>query len=278
MNSITLSLFDFLNYEVIGYLMLRICGFAPCQRICNCASCQDGDWLFYVIAYIVGLVIVKLNEKTPWSECMRNNRCFIEKGNGALRKLKCGIEEDNMKKYQYYKKYYHVLGDRVGNTISILESQYAFVWNLLFVVVVYFVTFLVRGGCLFGTINDKTFACCNRLCLFCCDGSVSLNPLFYSISILMLFRTLGFVFNFKEISIRQKKCRIVLFILVELVLLIIIVSYFVLSKGETYIQIGFLLALIVVALPFIAFSIQSKISELIIENDHFLSEMEKDRK
>ena len=258
MNSITLSLFDFLNYEVIGYLMLRICNIPA----------QDDNWLYFVVAYIVGLIVVKLNEKAPWTLVLRNNNYFI-KGKNNL---------NNTKDNEYYKQYYHVLGEKVGNTISILEAQYAFVWNLLFVVVVYFVTFLVRGGCLFGTINDKTFACCNRLCLFCCDGSVSLNPLFYSISILMLFRALGFVFNFKEISIRQKKCRIVLFILVELVLLIIIVSYFVLSKGETYIQIGFLLALIVVALPFIAFSIQSKISELIIENDHFLSEMEKDKK
>lgn len=269
MNSITLSLFDFLNYEVIGYLMLRICGFAPCQRICNCASCQDGDWLFYVIAYIVGLVIVKLNEKTPWSECMRNNRCFIEKGNGALRKLKCGIEEDNMKKYQYYKKYYHVLGDRVGNTISILESQYAFVWNLLVVLIVYSVEYLVCDkdmNSLFPLFHLKS----------------SLSPLFYLILVLfvicLVWKFIKTKFVKNACCWRELCCMVLGTSKILCAIFAIVIFCFSPMNTKDPVSIGYLLSALLVIIPFIAFSIQSKISELVIENDHFLSEMEKDKK
>lgn len=260
MNNITLSLFDFLNYEVIGYLMLRICNIVPKN---------DGDWLFYVIAYIVGLVVVKLNEKTPWSECMRNNRCFISKGNKSLRELKSKKDADNTRKYQYYKKYYHVLGDRVGNTISILESQYAFVWNLLVVLIVYSVEYLVCGkdmNSLFPLFHLKS----------------SLSPLFYLIFVLfvicLVWKFIKTKFVKNACCWRELCCMVLGTGKVLCVTLAIVVFCFSSMGSGCSKPIGYLLSALLVIIPFIAFSIQSKISELIIENDHFLTEMENDKK
>ena len=261
MNNITLSLFDFLNFEVIGYLMLRICNIVPKN---------DGDWLFYVIAYIVGLVVVKLNEKTPWSECMRNNRCFISKGNKSLRELKSKKDADNTRKYQYYKKYYHVLGDRVGNNISILEAQYAFVWNLLVVLIVCSIEYLVN-------VNDDGKVCIQSLF----HAEKNLFPLYHLIFALFV---ICLVWSFirkkfvKNACCWRELCCMVLGTGKVLCVTFAIVVFCFSSMGSGCSKpIGYLLSALLVIIPFIAFSIQSKISELIIENDYFFTEMENDK-
>ena len=238
-------------------------------RICNIVPKNDGDWLFYVIAYIVGLVVVKLNEKTPWSECMRNNRCFISKGNKSLRELKSKKDADNTRKYQYYKKYYHVLGDRVGNTISILESQYAFVWNLLVVLIVYSVEYLVCGkdmNSLFLLFHLKS----------------SLSPLFYLIFVLfvicLVWKFIKTKFVKNACCWRELCCMVLGTSKILCVTFAIVVFCFSSMDSNNSTSIGYLLSALLVIIPFIAFSVQSKISELIIENDHFLTEMENDKK
>ena len=258
MNSITLSLFDFLNYEVIGYLMLRICNIPT----------QDDNWFYFVVAYIVGLIVVKLNEKTPWSECMRNNRCFILKGNKTLNNLNNGKDVDHVK-YQYYRKYYHILGSKAGNTISILESQYAFVWNLLVVLIVYSIEYLVCD-------KDKN----SLFPLFHLQSSLS--PLFYLILVLfvicLVWKLIKTKFVKNACCWRELCCMVLGTSKILCAIFAIVIFCFSPMNTKDPVPIGYLLSALLVIIPFIAFSIQSKISELIIENDHFLSEMEKDRK
>ena len=54
------TLYDFLNYEVIGVLLLFICGFEPSDTIDN--------WPFFVVAFIAGLVFSKLAENAFWTK------------------------------------------------------------------------------------------------------------------------------------------------------------------------------------------------------------------
>ena len=118
------TLYDFLNYEVIGVLLL-ICGFTPNDLIY--------EWAFFVFAFIAGLVFSKLAENAFWIKWTRNPKWAIDKGKKALEETK-----EKEWRHLYYIKYYKLSKESCYKTIQILEAHYRFVVNLLMLAVVCF--------------------------------------------------------------------------------------------------------------------------------------------
>ena len=129
------TLYDFLNYEVIGVLLLFICGFTP--------NDLTYEWVFFVFAFIAGLVFSKLAENAFWIKWTRNPKWIICKGVEIVNK-DISIEDDKIvindyeKSNKYLKDYYRITKEPIYKTIQILETQYRFMENLLLLTVICF--------------------------------------------------------------------------------------------------------------------------------------------
>ena len=173
MNSTSLTLYDFLNYEVIGAFMLLACNVSP--------NTID-SWMFFVCAFMVGLIVSKLNEESIWGRCSRNPKCLIKKAKEKLEKTK-----DDAEKNKYYEAYYRVLGDKVKDSIRILEAHFAFVRNLIVVDIVYFMLYMCRGKEFIPVLTAKRslFCCCQNTPIS--DNiQISICPLIVTVLILLL--------------------------------------------------------------------------------------------
>ena len=131
------TLYDFLNYEVIGGLLLLLCNIMP--------NTLSPSWLFFVFAFIAGLVFSKLVENAFWTKWTRNPEWAIRKGVETLNKYL----NDNQQRYsysinEYYRDYYRVSKEPSYKTILILEAQYRFICNLLTISLLCFFACLVR--------------------------------------------------------------------------------------------------------------------------------------
>lgn len=111
----SLSLYDFLSHVVIGVVILMLCNIAP--------DTLGSSWMFGGCAYIAGFVFSKLNESAFWSAYTRNPKFLIENAYANLNNLNC-------KDKSYYKAYYNYSQRSYFSTITILEAQYSFIYNL----------------------------------------------------------------------------------------------------------------------------------------------------
>ncbi len=125
------TLYDFLNYEVIGVLLLFICGFTPCDTIY--------EWVFFIFAFIAGLAFSKLAENAFWTKWTRNPRWAVCLGIEILNK-KLDIEHtvpfSDYSMNAYYADYYRISKEPIYKTIQILEAQYKFIGNMFLLLVI----------------------------------------------------------------------------------------------------------------------------------------------
>jgi hypothetical protein len=123
-SSVKITLYDFLNYIVIGVLSLLICNLTPDKIL--------PIWLYLIIALLSGFIFAKLSENAFWYKWIRNTDCFILKANKEIIIVKSRIYQNS-----YIKDYYTLSGTKTFNTITILEAQFAFVYNLIVLLFLY---------------------------------------------------------------------------------------------------------------------------------------------
>lgn len=293
MNGTTLTLYDFLNYVVIGALMLLTCNIKP-----NTIN----EWLYFVLAYIVGLIIVKLHENTIWYSCFRNPKCLIENGKRELTRTK-----SNPVLNQYYKEYYNLLGDKTSRTITILEAQFAFVLNLLIPVVSFLlISCFCKERILWIFQNDNLVA--NDNCCCCMqslkDAPICICPILLSIVVLSFGAIINFLYQYivgiisecinrtgvfpkqcpcqseKNIGLFSKKCTYLFLLVIILYIFSISFLSFICLNSTYYYdnnhedlmlqRIDSALAVLLILLPILAFHIQKKISSLVAEGNHYM--------
>ena len=151
MNGTNLTLYDFLNYVVIWTLMLLTCNIKP-----NTIN----EWLYFVLAYFVGLIIVKLHENTFWYSYVRNPRHLIKSAENELDNKK----KDNDKN-SYNINYYRIFGDKATTNIRILEEQFAFVMNLMIPMAIFLLMFFFCKERIVAILNLGSLAVnCNSCC------------------------------------------------------------------------------------------------------------------
>ena len=258
------SLYDFLNCEIIGVLLLFICGFTPDNMMYK--------WSFFVYAFIAGLVFSKLAENAFWTRWTRNPVWAIKKGIEAVNRdielideKKIIIDDYMNSMSNYIRDYYQVTKGSNYKIIQILEAQYKFVTNLALLSIV----------CLFiGVINPTKLNCFVQIELF-------INPiekekmLIYVYVVLFFCVCVGLLMNScmpkVDIQIEEdcKNCFIGMFWIVIVVLLLLFVSF------EKYTLCNISLFLILI-FSFLARKIQIKISTLVIEGAYYLKKLEKE--
>lgn len=256
MNNTNLTLYDFLNYEVVGVLMLLACNIKP--------NTID-TWLFFIFAYIVGLIVSKLNENCIWSKCLRNPQCLIDEAERDLENIKT---EPN--KSRYYISYYRIFGNKVSDNIRILEAQYAFVWNLIIPTIVYVVMFAYCSERLNNIFNTTQ----NNICIC---------PLAITIVILGIASVLTTIIENQRENVGQNCCMGCGYLLLIIISCLIFIAYCLCKqcidtiKNEDITQqrIGATLALLTVLLPYLAYRIQKKIAILVVEGGEYLHKTKK---
>ena len=256
------SLYDFLNCEIIGVLLLFICGFTP--------ENMGYKWSFFVFAFIAGLAFSKLAENTFWTRWTRNPKWAIKKGIEAVNRdieqdEEMIIIDDYMKSMgNYIRDYYQVTKGSNYKIIQILEAQYKFITNLV----------LLSILCLFiGVTIPQKLDCFVQLELF-------INPiekekvLIYVYAALFFCVCIGLLMNRcmpkVDLHIEEdcKNCLIGMFWIVVVVLLFLFVSF------EEYTVCSISLFLILI-FGFLASKIQIKISTLVIEGGYYFEKIER---
>lgn len=120
--------------------------------------------LYFVLSYLVGLI---WNVLMDWGFCkFRNNefaimyaklygeKCFsFRKTQDTFKKVQTSLKNIPDIKKRYYKAYYHIAKNSVGNVIIILETQVAFIRNMLFIVLGYGILLLFKNVIMFGMFN-----------------------------------------------------------------------------------------------------------------------------
>ena len=240
------TLYDFLNYEVVGILLLFICGFTPCDTIY--------EWLFFVFAFIAGLVFSKLAENAIWTKWTRNPKWAIDKGDKALEETK-----EKEWRHLYYINYYKLSKESCYKTIQILEAHYRFVVNLLMLAVVCF--------------SIGAFEPCGLRQFLCMDVYSKRGEMMVIIyGVLLVFACLKEVVDScsktnNDIQCEfDTKCASVLLLTITIFLGII---FFILPDSLCCASL-FAMSL----LGFLAFIIQLKISALVIEGAEYLKRIE----
>lgn len=270
MNSTTLTLYDFLNHVVIGALMLLACNITPYTT---------NEWFYFMLAYIVGLIVTKLHEKTYWWNSFRNPNCLIQNANIKLKRTKA---DDT--KNQYYKNYYRVFKHKVNENISILEAQFAFLMNLMIPMIVFIVMFSVCKDRLIIIFSKDNYIinecnCCCQL-LHTTNNVICVCPLALSVIILGFFAILDSFFDCYKDGVGQCCCLGCGMLHLILILLFVVLSFCffkacIISVKEKQLllqRIGSTLAVSFLLLPYLAYNIQRKISILVVEAGYYLKD------
>lgn len=262
MDKTTLTLYDFLNYEIIGALMLLACNVKPDMI---------NSWLYFLFAYVVGIIIVKLNENTIWSSLMRNPECIILMAKDNLTSTKNKPSLDS-----YFRDYYRVFEGKISDNIRTLEAQYAFVWNLIVPVCTYVFSFICKGGCSHMIKIGKNDV---QICLF---------PIALTASILIIGNVISFIKEQYYLCVSNKakriqnncKCKCFWLVCGPLILCVIEAVFLIYLYGSSFSSgntnlieqriIGTTLGMFLFLLPYIAYCIQKKISTLVVEGAHYL--------
>lgn len=248
--STSLSLYDFLNCEVIGILILLLCGIFP-----------ETSLFYFISAYIVGLVFSKLSENAFWTVWTRNPKKIIDKANQEFAKTQKDVTFNG-----YYKNYYNISRERCFNNIQILEAQYAFVYNLFLVNIIYLLTSCFSPdyfkSILHVEIHDKNV----------CIVIISTIYLF-----LFLFALIKVLYPFRQ-NVDSYKYSIALFLILLLfVVMCVIITIFKLCNLCNYTAPLYsaytVMIVLIFALPLLLYMIQCKISILVVEGNHYLNEI-----
>lgn len=257
------SLYDFLNCEIIGVLLLFICGFTPDNMMYK--------WSFFVYAFIAGLVFSKLAENAFWTRWTRNPKWAIKKGIEAVNRdmvdeKKIKIDDYMKSMSNYIRDYYQVTKGSNYKIIQILEAQYKFVTNLVLLSIV----------CLFIDVTiSKELACFVQL-----ENPVEKEKaLIYVYVVLFLCVCMGLLVNKcmpnLDCCIEEdgKNCIIGVFWIITIVLLIAFISSSYHSESPSICYVSLFAILL---FSFLAYKIQLKISTLVIEGAYYLKELEKE--
>lgn len=251
------TLYDFLNYEVIGLLLLFICGFTPNDLIY--------EWLFFVLAFIAGLVFSKLAENAFWTKWTRNPKWAIRKGIEKQNEKLNDNQKISIYDYSlnnYYNDYYRVTKEPVYKTIQILEAQYRFVENL----------FLLSFVCLLiGVVMQKNLNSVIQMQLFEClyEKQKMMIYIYVALFLCVCMRLLvNKCMPDIDCHIEEdcKKCIIGVLWIITIVLLIAFLSSSYHSELPSLCYVSFFVMLL---FGFLAYKIQLKISTLVIEGAYY---------
>lgn len=268
------TLYDFLNYEVIGVLMLFLCNITP-QTI-------SPNWLFFVYAFIEGFVFSKLVENSFWTKFTRNPKCIIK---NARKKVFCAKKDGCLNRY--YKSYYRISKIETYKTIQILEAQYTFVHNLLIVCIVYYIVVRFSRDYfneLFVSNESIGLCSCCKQCVMknTIPNTINLMPIIVSNIILLFCCIFKWISCFgtcikrkQEKEEKEQSCLLIkaMFALVVLVFTVLMIRD---NNNHTFDVFICGLSFLIILLPFLAYNIQLKISILVIEGAHYLKELEKE--
>lgn len=259
------TLYDFLNYEVIGVLLLFICGFTPNDLIY--------EWAFFVFAFVAGLVFSKLAENAFWTKWTRNPKWAIRQGIEKLNEKLNDNQKLSIYDYllnDYYNDYYVVTKEPVYKTIQILEAQYRFVGNLVLLSFICLFICDVKGAGLDSFFQMKLFE----------NVYEKQKVMIYVYVVLFLCVCMGLLVNkcmpdidcYVEESC--KKCIMGVLWITTIVLLITFISssYHSGSPSLCYVSLFAMLLF-----GFIAYKIQLKLSTLVIEGAYYSKKIEKQK-
>ena len=272
-----ISLYDFLNYEVIGTLLLILCNIMP--------NTLSSFWLFFVFAFIAGLIFSKLAENAFWTKWTRNPKWAIRKGVETLNKhLNINQQISNYSINEYYRDYYRVSKEPSYKTILVLEAQYRFICNLMIVSLVCFFVCLAGFSIDFenpikSSFQDDPIKCCD-----CCSSPILPIDFFipsFLYAILFLCDIVGFfvvdnnktdckfkfdsnIFEDKTIYKIGRAFLLIVFFLISLCMYCANCKYKAVFLG------------ISVLLLLLSNKIQRKISTLVIEGAYYLKELKKE--
>ena len=245
-----LTIYDTLTYEIIGCLLLLICRIVP-------SDLSPNKWLFFILAYILGLTFSKLTGNTFWGKLSRNPKGLILSGYANLRKTIGSAYKD-----KYIKAYYFLSQRNTFNTILILEAQFAFMYNLIHLIIIVLIKQLSNSEyiiCIINKIINNT------------DSTIKadFSLILYTLSLLLLFVLVGYFLketeSKKSKSNNWKKRGRILHITL---IVIIVLSYvlFIITKNY-WSFIG-----ILISIPlYICCLIQAKISYLIAEGLQYIA-------
>lgn len=278
-----ISLFDFLNYEIIGTLLLLLCNIMP--------NTLSPSWLFFVFAFIAGLIFSKLAENAFWTRWTRNPKCL-------LIEAKLDTRQSRRKRVlkNYYKDYYRLSRNATYKTVLILEAQYSFLYNLwllliLYLIMIYYsedsmIQFIESIKC--GTFSIDCCKCCHVASNGCLT-SINFVPLIVVYLVMLFFDILGWIScecfcdnNIKNQVIKSTRKDneelkfIVRALYTLLFMLVAVLIYQNINLNNPISIFKWTLYALITTIPYIAYKIQLKISTLVIEGAYYLKELEKE--
>lgn len=253
-----LSLFDLLVYEAIGCMLLFMSGMMPIDF-------GKYSWLFYILAYVAGLIFAKLNENGPLFLLLRNNSYIITTTKNEL-------DETTLIERLYIQRYYNLSEKKSFKTIQILEVQIAFLFNISILFFIAFILIKLTPEYTHRVIFKYTHSQENIISINCCCKQNTIN-IIDSFSTLLKIYAIQFAITILNrcFFIKNKKLYKYLstiiykyksFIIVFLLISILILIFF----GNTCLS---LISFSIITL-YICYIIQCKISYLVLEGGYYI--------
>lgn len=127
----SLSLYDFINNVIIGFLLIVAC--FPLGY-----TFSDVSWtLLFICSYAIGLLYSKLNEMSIGA-ILRNRSTIIKESLSNSTKKYYKRKSEKICEDLYFRSYYKGWKEYCRKEIEILEAQLAFIRNLWPIIVLYF--------------------------------------------------------------------------------------------------------------------------------------------
>lgn len=264
--STSLSLYDFINNVLIGFLLIIVCfpiGYA---------FSDFPSFVLIAMSYIIGLIYSKLNELSI-GKLLRNCPALMRVA--LLEVEKEFLKRDFMterKMYfnysncegNYYKVYYKGWKGYCVKNVEILEAQLAFIRNLWPITIIYFISILTQDLVFFYKVTGYSY--------------FTLMP----IIIIMIFFLMVILHKSIGRSFVQKKCCVICSIFYILLFICSFLCRLLCSSTPICLlphcimnvstcELLFLCALLIIVLPIVGYHIQKKIYKLVFEYDKYIS-------
>lgn len=179
-----LSLYDFLAILLSGFLILAL--FIPNLAL---EICNDKVSVLFIagVSYLLGLVYIRILEFVLGKCCKKKECCMLEFIKTAFYRnyektivhyrncvfnvkennVKCGEnEEESVNMQEYYAAYYSIMDKPCYSNIVTLESQYAFLRNILPLVIIHTIVLICEEYSFIYTTIEQFIHIEHRLCVW----------------------------------------------------------------------------------------------------------------
>ena len=191
-----LSLYDFLAILLSGFLILAL--FIPNLAL---EICNDKVSVLFIagVSYLLGLVYIRILEFVLGKCCKKKECCMLEFIKTAFcrnyektivhyrncvfnvkeNNVKCGEnEEESVNMQEYYAAYYSIMDKPCYSNIAILESQYAFLRNILLLVIAHAILFIWEDYSIVYLVVKELLADINCPCVWIIFALIILGIVF----------------------------------------------------------------------------------------------------